>query len=274
VAPPHDAIRAAAGAGEGAPAVRLEDDPGTAVLGLGLLRVAPSRPGVAGSIRLEYEEKPSDYASFDAVQLLVLPGDGFAREGRCFGDAAVAFARSSSGAYAVRATVAVTKPALLVVGYGPFVGTDTGRPMTLARAYALRVAAAEGVAHRWVDPEAGELNVKGWTLRPEVRRGGPATTQPGGEPHWFEARIEVLYDPARLRAPGDPETPDALARRREADALTRRAQEARAAGQDDAARDLEAEARDVLAQVEAGDGRLAVPAALAERLRRIPFRWR
>jgi len=250
------------------------DDPGTAVLGLGLLRVAPSRPGATGTIRLDYEEKPSDYAAFDAVQLLVLPGDAFAAEGRCFADRAKAFTRSKSGAYAARATVEVKEPALLLVGYGPFVGTDTGRPLTLARAYTLAVGKAEGVSHRWVDAEAGELNVKGWTNREGVRRGGSVKDPVTDAPHWFEARIEVLYDRERLKAPGDAETADTVARRREAETLRARAAEARAAGKADAAKDLDAEAQDVLDQIAASDDRVPVPAALAERLRRLPFRWK
>jgi hypothetical protein len=204
---------------------------------------------------------------------MVLPGDAFA-DGRCFADRALAFSRSAPGGYAAAVEVKVSAPALLAVGYGPFVGPDTGRPLTLARAYSLDVAKAEGVSHRWVDPEAGELNVKGWTNRPEIRRGGPVNDPVTGSPHWFEARIEVVYDRERLAAPGDPETADAQARRREAETLRARAKAARDAGQAEAAKDLEAEAQDVLAQLAASDDRLRVPAALAERLRRLPFRWK
>jgi hypothetical protein len=261
------------GAPASPPAAKWLDDPGTAVLGLGLLRVAPSKPGVPGSLRLDYEEKPSDYAAFDAVQLFVLGGDAFA-DGRAFGDETLAFARSPSGSYAAKASVAVTAPALLVVGYGPFVGPDTGRPLSLARAYSLTVGEAKGVSHRWVDPEAGELNVKGWTNRPEVKRGGPVVDPVTGASHWFEARLEVVYDRDRLRAPGDAETADALARRSEAATLRARAKAEREAGRPDAAKDLEAEAQDLLDQVAASDDRLPVPGALAERLRRLPFRWK
>src|SRR5262245_9348236 len=45
-------------------------EPGTAVLGLGLLRVSPAKAGTPGTIRLRYEERPDDYASFDSVQLM------------------------------------------------------------------------------------------------------------------------------------------------------------------------------------------------------------
>jgi hypothetical protein len=48
----------------------------------------------------------------------------------------------------------------------------------------------------------------------------------------------------------------------------------RAAGKPDAAKDLDAEADDVLAQLSASDDRLPVPEALAARMRRLPFRWK
>jgi hypothetical protein len=244
------------------------------VLGLGLLRVSPAKAGTPGTVRLRYEERPDDYAAFDCVQLMVLPGDAFAAEGRCFAEKAVAFSRSAVGAYEVVVEATVTKPALLVVGYGPFTGPDTGRSLSLRRAYTLEVAAASGVSHRWVDPEAGELNVKGWTARPEVRRGGSVVDPVTRAPHFFEARPEILYDKERLRAPSDGDTPEAQARRREADTLRSRAKDLRAAGKADAAKDLDAEADDLLAQVAASDDRLPVPEPLAARLRRLPFRWK
>src|SRR5204863_491400 len=123
----------------------------------------------------------------------------------------------------------------------------------LSRTYTLEVTEAKGVSHRWVDPEAGELNVKGWTARPEVRRGGGVADPVTKALHFFEARPEILYDRDRLRAPPDPETPEAQARRREADGLRSRAKDLRAAGKPDAAKDLDAEADDVLAQLAASD---------------------
>ncbi len=249
-------------------------DPGTAILGLGLLRVAPSRPGTPGRIRLHYEEKPTDYAQFDAVQLVVLPGDAFAADGRCFADRALAFSRTASGTYGTDVELEIAAPALLIVAYGPFQGIDLGRPMGTARAYTLEVVEAKGVSRAWVDPEAGELTVKGWTHRPEVKRGGPVTDPVTKAPHWFEARPEILYDRGRWKGPDDGETADAAAKRREADTLRRRAKDLRAAGKGDAAADLEREADDLVAHVLASDDRIALPAALAVRFARLPFRWK
>ena len=249
-------------------------DPGTAVLGLGLLRVAPSTPGATGTVAFRYEEKPTDYAAFDSLQLMVLPGDAFAADGRCFADKAVVFARSEPGTYVVEASVVVKSPTLMIVAYGPFVGPDTGRPLSLARSYTLEVRSAEGVSHRWIDAEAGELNVKGWTNRPEVRRGGSVVDPVAGAAHWFEARPEILYDRDRLKAPGDPDTPETQARRREADSLASRAKDLRAAGKADGAKELEDEAADILRDLAASDDRMPVPAALAARMRRLPFRWK
>lgn len=249
-------------------------DPGTAMLGLGLLRVAPSHPGTPGRLRLRYEEKPNTYAQFDAIQLVVLPGDAFATEGRCFADRALAYARTAPGTYATDVEVEVPAPALLLVAYGPFQGIDLGRPLGTARAYTLEVVEAHGVSRAWVDPEAGELTVKGWTNRPEVKRGGAVTDPVTKAPHWFEARPEILYDRARWRGPDDGETPDALAKRREADTLHRRAEDLRAAGKPDAATDLDREADDLLATLRASDDRIPLPAALAARFARLPFRWK
>jgi len=250
------------------------DDAGTAVLGFGLLRVAPAKAGTAGTLSIRYEEKPGDYAAFDAVQLLVLPGDAFAVDGRAFADRTLAFSRSAKGVYAVEVTFAVERPTLVVVGYGPFVGPDTGRPLTLARAYTLEVAKASGVSRVWVDAEAGELQVKGWTHRPEISRGGAVRDPVTSKDHWFEVRPEIFYDRARLRTDGDPETPETSARRREADTLRSRAKDLGAAGKHDAAGDLVREADDVLANLDASDDRVPLPRPLAERMRRLPFRWK
>ena len=78
--------------------------------------------------------------------MIVLSGDAFATDGRAFADRAKGFSRSAASTYAVEITLSVTAPALLVVGYGPFVGPDTSRPLTLARAYSLEVTKAEGVS--------------------------------------------------------------------------------------------------------------------------------
>ncbi len=250
------------------------DDAGTAVLGFGLLRVAPARAGTPGTLALRYEEKPGDYAAFDAVQLLVLPGDAFAAEGRAFADRTIAFSRSAKGAFVAEVTFEVKRPALLLVGYGPFVGPDTGRPLTLDRAYTLEVTKASGVSRAWIDAEAGELQVKGWTNRPEVVRGGPVRDPVTSKNHWFEVRPEILYDRARLKTEGDPETPETAARRREADTLHSRAKDLDAAGKPDAAADLRREADDVLANLDASDDRVPLPKPLAERMRRLPFRWK
>ena len=239
-----------------------------------ILRVAPTKVGTPGILSLRYEEKPTNYAAFDAVQLIVLPGDAFAADGRAFADQSLGFSRSEAGTYAAEVTLTVKAPALYVVGYGPFVGPDTSRPLTLARAYTLEVTKAEGVSRTFVDAEAGELQVKGWTNRPEVKRGGPITDPITKKDHWFEVRPEILYDRARLKAPGDPETADTLARRREADTLRSRAKELSAAGKADAAVDLVREADDILSNLEASDDRVPVPAALAARMRRLPFRWK
>jgi hypothetical protein len=248
-------------------------DAGTAVLGLGLLRVAPSTPAAAGSVRVRYRETPTDYAAFDSIQLMVLPGGAFAEDGRCFADRALAFGKGAAGApFEVVVEVPVTAPALWIVGYGPFFGPDTGRPLSLTRALSLEVKDAKGATWRWVDERAGELNAKGWTNRPEVRRGGPVRVE--GQDHWFEVRPLVVYDRERVRAPGDPETAATLAVRREAASLSERAKALGEQGKADAARDLEAEAADLLANVDASDDRLPVPAATAERFRRLPFRWK
>ena len=107
-----------------------------------------------------------------------------------------------------------------------------------------------------------------------MRRGGPVEDSVTKAPHWFEARPEILYDRERLRAPGDPETPDTQARRREADSLKRRAKDLRAAGKADAAKELDDEAAGILRDLAASDDRLPVPATLAERMRHLPFRWK
>lgn len=253
---------------------RWLDESGTALLGFGILRVAPTAPGVPGTVRLRYEEQPSDYATFDAVQLLVLPADAFGKDGRGFADRALAWGRSPRGAYAASVEVRVAAPAVWLVGFGPFTGVDTSRPLGTARAYALEVADDGRVARAWVDPQAGELTVKAWTARPEVERGGPVTDPLTGTPRWFEVRPELVYDGARLAAPDDPEPPQHAAARREADSLRARARELRAAGKADAAADLEREADDVLATLATLDDRVPVPGPLAARLRRLPFRWR
>ncbi len=249
------------------------DDPGTAVLGFGLLRVSPAAKGTQGVVRLRYEERPADYGAFDSVQLTVLPGDVFASDGRAFADQARAFDRSKPGTFSARASVDVTAPAVLIVGFGPFRGPDTGRPLTLDRAYSLEVT-AEGASWRWVDAEAGELNVKGWTNRPMVRRGGPVVDPVTSCPHWFEVRPQIVYDRDRVRAPGDPETPEAAPLVAEADSLTERAKALEAAGKADAGAEMRAEADEVRARAANADDRLLLPAALAARFRRLPFRWK
>ena len=95
--------------------------------GLALAVARTAKAGTAGTLSIRYEEKPGDYAAFDAVQLLVLPGDAFAVDGRAFADRTLAFSRSAKGVYAVEVTFAVERPTLVVVGYGPFVGPDTSR---------------------------------------------------------------------------------------------------------------------------------------------------
>jgi hypothetical protein len=252
----------------------LLSDPGTAVLGLGLLRVSPATAGVPGELRLRYEERPSDYLAFDAVQLAVWPAEAFRAEGRAFADAALAFARSKRGDYETFATVRVDAPALLVVGYGPFEGPDAGRPLTLARTVSLEVKEALGTNWRWVDAEAGELNVKGWTSHPTVRRGGPARDPVTGADHWLEARPLLLYSGERVRAPEDAEAPAVAALRKEAEALARRAEAQASQGNRKAAEELQAEAKELWAEAAASDERLPLPAPLAERLKRPPLRWK
>lgn len=253
---------------------RWLDEAGTALLGFGVLRVAPTMGGPTGDVVLRYEETPTDYAAFDAVQLWVLPADAFAADGRAFADRALAWARSDRGTFAVTATVKVTRPAVWIVAFGPFTGVDTSRPLGTARTYALEVRESPGVSRAWVDPLAGELTVKAWTSHPEVERGGPVTDAVDGRARWFEVRPELVYTATRLAAPGDPEPPALAAARREADSLRHRAADLRAKGKDDAARDLDREADDVLATLASLDDRVPVPAALAARLRRLPFRWR
>jgi hypothetical protein len=224
-------------------------------------------------LTVRYEERPGDYAAFDAVQLIVLPRDAFAA-GRAFADRALAFARTEKGAYQVRATISVPERGVVLVGYGPFTGPDTGRPLTLDRAYVLEVTEAEGVGWRWEEAEAGEWNVKGWTNRPEVERGGPASDAATGRAHWFEVRPQVVYERARVASKGDPEPPRAAEGRKEAAALVARAVALETSGPTDASRELRAEAEEILADVAAFDGRVEFPAALAERLRRPPLTWR
>jgi|GEM_PF-6541227 len=253
---------------------RWLDEEGTALLGFGVLRVAPSAPGTPAEVVLRYEEVPTDYAAFDAVQLLVLPADAFAATGRAFADRALAWGHAPRGTYEVTVRVPVTAPAVWLVAFGPFTGVDTSRPLGAARTYALDVRDAGGVARAWVEPAAGELTVKAWTSHPEVERGGPWRDPATGIDRWFEVRPELVYAAARLAAPGDPEPAQLAAARREADSLRHRAQDRRAKGQADAAADLEREAADLTANFATLDDRLPVPAALAERLRRLPFRWR
>jgi hypothetical protein len=253
------------------------NEAGTAILGFGMLRVAPTKPGVLGSVTLRYEEKPSDYAAFDAVQLLVLPGDALAAEGRAFADRSLAWSRSAAGAYETKATFSVGKPALVLVGFGPFSGADTSRPLGTARAYTLEASDDGAVSRQWVDAEAGELTVKAWTAHPEVARGGPVRDAVLERDHWFEARLEIVYDRERLRAPSDPETPRTAEVRREADNLRARAKELRSKGGEkvaDAAAEMEREADDLVENLAATDDRIPVPESLAARLRRLPFRWR
>jgi hypothetical protein len=248
-------------------------DPGTAVLGFGLLRVSPTAPGVPGRVRLRFSERPTAYAPFDAVQLLVAPADAFEAEGRAFADACVAYARSAKGVHAVQATFPVSKPALLVVAYGPYEGADAGRPLTLARVVTLEVESATGANARFVDAEAGEMNVKSWRGRPGVARGGPVRDA-GGLEHWFEVRPLVLYDASRLRAAGEPPSAAVAGLLREADALETRARDAETAGRAAVAAELRAEAATLRGEAAASDERLPVPQALAERLRRPPLRWK
>jgi hypothetical protein len=140
----------------------------------------------------------------------------------------------------------VGAPSLFVVGFGPFVGPDTGRPLTLARPYTMEVS-GEGASWRWVDAEAGELNVKGWTNRPEiVTRGEPVTDPVGAAPHWFEVRPLVVFDRERVRAAGDAE----------------------------AAKEMRAEAEGLRRSAAVEDARLVLPRALAEKFRLLPFRWK
>jgi hypothetical protein len=266
------------GADGPAPASRWLDDPGTAVLGFGLLRVSPERTGAEGVVRIRYGERPSDYASFDSVQLLVLPADAFEKAGRAFAGEALAFSRSPQAGYDRRyetsVSFAVPAARLVVVGFGPFVGPDTGRPLTLARAYTLEVE-GERAAWRWVDAEAGELNVKGWTNRPDVpSRGEPVADPVTGLPHWFEVRPLVVFDRERVRAPGDGPSPEAEAKALEADALERRAKALEEQGKTDVAKEVRAEALDLRRNLAAEDGRLPLPADLAAKLRRLPFRWK
>lgn len=253
---------------------RWLDESGTALLGFGVLRVAPAVPGTPGEVVLRYEETPTDYAAFDAVQLLVLPSDAFATTGRAFADRALAWGRSARGAYVATARVPVTAPAVWLVAFGPFTGVDTSRPLGTARTYALEVSDGGGVARAWVDPTAGELTVKAWTSHPEIERGGPVKDPQTGADRWFEVRPELVYAAGRLAAPGDPEPPQLAAARREADTLRSRARDLRAKGTHDAAADLEREADDLVATFATLDDRVPVPAPLAERLRRLPFRWR
>jgi hypothetical protein len=267
------------------PALRWLDDPGTAVLGFGLLRVAPERAGAAGTLRLRYEERPGDYGAFDAVQLVVLPASAFERAGRATAGDALAFGRSGGarrdgtpdGTYAeFRASVEVpvTAPALWVVGFGPFTGPDTGRPLTLARPYVLEVEGT-GASWRWVDAEAGELNVKGWTNRPDVRsRGLPVADPVTKAPHWFEVRPLVVFDGERVRAPGEPEAPEVAALRAEADALDARAAALEADGKADVAKEVRAEAEGLRRAAPVEDARLPLPRGTVERFRRLPFRWK
>ncbi|MBL9085644.1 MAG: hypothetical protein JNM10_00745 [Planctomycetia bacterium] len=253
---------------------RWLDESGTALLGFGMLRVAPTLDGPSGQVVFRYEEAPTDYAMFDAVQLLVMPADAFARDGRAFADRALAWGRSARGTYAVSVTVKVTAPAVWLVAFGPFTGVDTSRPLGAARTYALDVREERGMSRAWVDPLAGELTVKAWTSHPEVERGGPVKDPFDGRDRWFEVRPELVYAASRLAAPGDPEPPQVAAARREADSLRQRAADLRGKGRPDAAADLEREADDVRATLAYLDERVPVPAPLAERLRRLPFRWR
>jgi hypothetical protein len=268
-----------------APALAWLDDPGTAVLGFGVLRAAPERPGAGGTVRIRYEEKPGDYGAFDAVQVIVLPIDAFARSGRATAGEVRAFSRSgpSGGAYAskagaagyeTRASFSVTTPSLFVVGFGPFVGPDTGRPLTLARPYTIEVT-GEGATWRWVDAEAGELNVKGWTNRPEVvSRGEPVKDPATGASHWFEVRPLVVFDKERVRAPNEADAPEVLALRTEADALDARAAALDAQGKPDVAKEVRAEAEGLRRAASVEDARLPLPSALVEKFRLLPFRWK
>jgi hypothetical protein len=241
---------------------------------MGLLRVAPTKPGTTGSIRVRYEERPSDYAAFDSVQLAVVDASAFASEGRAFADATLAWTRSTAGDYAAEVEAKVAGRALLVVAYGPFEGPDAGRPLSLARTVSLQVLEAKDANWRWVDAEVGEMNVKAWTAHPAVRRGGPARDPVAGADHWFELRPLVFYDRTRVRAPGDPEPPEVATVRKEADALLERSRKQASEGRVEAAAELEAEANELLARAGASDDRLLLPAALAERLRRPPLRWK
>jgi hypothetical protein len=257
------------------------DDPGTAVLGFGILRAAPEKPGTPGTLRIRYEEKPGDYGSFDSVQLIVLPIEAFAKSGRATAGDARAFSRSgpvdgsyAKGGYETRVAMPVGAPSLFVVGFGPFVGPDTGRPLTLARPYTMEVS-GEGASWRWVDAEAGELNVKGWTNRPEiVTRGEPVTDPVGAAPHWFEVRPLVVFDRERVRAAGDAEAPEVLALRKEAEALDARARALEEQGKADVAKEMRAEAEGLRRSAAVEDARLVLPRALAEKFRLLPFRWK
>jgi hypothetical protein len=255
------------------------DDPGTAVLGFGILRAAPEKTGAPGTVRITYEEKPSDYGSFDSVQLIVLPFEAFAKSGRATAGDARAFGRSSPGEgaygdYRTSVEWTVDAPTLFLVGFGPFVGPDTSRPLTLARPYTMEVGGT-GATWRWVEAEAGEWNVKGWTNRPDVlSRGQPLVDPVTKASHWFEVRPLVVFDRERVRASGDPEAPEAVALRAEADALEARAKALEAQEKADVAKEVRAEAEGLRHAASVEDARLLLPTALAEKFRRLPFRWK
>ena len=144
-----------------------------------------------------------DYAQFDAVPARRAAGRRL-RGGRA---AASPTARSRSpgrrrGRTPPTWSSRSRPPALLARGLRAVRRASTSDGPWAPRARTRSTSSRRRASSRaWVDPEAGELTVKGWTNRPEVKRGGPVTDPVTKAPHWFEARPEILYDRARLEGP-------------------------------------------------------------------------
>ena len=250
------------------PKARAWLDPGgTSIVGFGLLRVVPASGGSAFTVR--YRETPRDYGAGTAYQLFVLPGDVFAESENVFAQQFLAFTRSVAGStamYELSIEFRAERETTVLVAYGPWTAPDTGRPPGDEPTFTLDVEPASGARFEWIESEAGELITTDWTGRPGVTRGEPVTDPVTSQPVWLEVRPLILYDarlvraadePADVAGPPRPETPAA------ADASTSLA-----------ALDLAERTADLAAAAARRDRRIVMTRGLAEKLRRVPIRWR
>lgn len=257
------------------------DFTGTSILGFGLLRLVPA-PGGPATFRIVYRDTPQDgYSITDNAQLLVLPGDAFARREMAYADQFLAFDRTPPyeadyvpEALQLTVDLTVAEETTVIVAYGPWTGPDTGRPPGDDPTFSLRVeAVTPGGTHGWLESEAGELITTNWTPRPGIARGEPVEDPVTGEDLWIEVRPLILYDAALARAADEPPGSD-LGDAPSPTALLAQADAWDAAGQEALADDARERAADLRALAARRDSRIVLTPELTERFRRVPIRWR